>query len=266
MDKNSFKERVYSVKKRFLGMYKNANAGHIACSLSCADILVFLRFFWLADPESLIVSKGHAAAAIYSVLAEAGDLTEAEIATFCREGTFLGAHPPVHQIKGIPFATGSLGHGLSLTAGRALAGKLKKEPKLFFCLTSDGELNEGSTWEAILFSAQQKLANLVWLIDRNRIQGFGRTEEVMALEPLGKKLQDFGFFTVTANGHDFDSLMKAKQACEQEKRLPKVIICETVKGHGVSFMEDTVDWHYLPMKEQDYEKALSELEAWRSAQ
>jgi transketolase len=263
MDKKSFIDHVYSIKKRFLSMYKAANAGHIACSLSCAEILTFLRFFWMDEPDTLIVSKGHTAAGLYSVLAEAGMITEEDIKTFYKDGTYLGAHPPVNRIKGIPFATGSLGHGLSISAGRAFASKLKKEKRLFFCITSDGELDEGSTWEAALFISHHKLNNLIWLIDRNNIQGFGRTEEVMALEPLATKLKAFNFNVIEADGHSYESLTAAKKSCSSE--MPNVVICKTAKGQGVSFMENTVDWHYLPMNDEQYQKALAELAAWRSS-
>ncbi len=244
-------------------MYQAAHAGHIACSLSCAEILVFLRFFWMHEKDRLILSKGHAAAAMYSVLAEYGILSEEDIKTFYQNGTYLGAHPPANKIKGIPFATGSLGHGLSIIAGMSLAAKLKNEKHLCFCVTSDGELDEGSIWEAALFISHHKLNNLVWLIDRNNIQGLGRTESVLALEPLPAKLKAFGLFVAEADGHDYGSLDAAKNECQHDPAavsLPKVIICKTAKGHGVSFMENTVDWHYLPMDNENYKKALEELE------
>lgn len=262
-DKVSFLNKSLSVKKRFLSMYKMANAGHIACSLSCADILVFLKFNWMSSKDQLILSKGHAAAALYSVLAEAGSISAEEIKSFYNEGTFLGAHPPFNQIPHIPFATGSLGHGLPILAGMAFASKMKKENRLFFCITSDGELNEGSTWEAALFISHHKLDNIIWMIDRNRLQGFGRTEEVMALDPLDKKLDAFGLFVAKANGHDYGSLLAAKNEClnnDKAKGSPKVIICETIKGHGISFMENKIDWHYLPMTDDQYNQALRELE------
>ena len=136
-------------------MYKNANAGHVGSSLSCAEILVFLRFAWMKNDDAFVLSKGHAAAALYSVLAEYGTLSESDIKSFYQDGTVLAAHPPVNKIKGVPFATGSLGHGLSLCAGMALASRLKNQQRKFFCLTSDGELDEGSVWEAALFIAHR---------------------------------------------------------------------------------------------------------------
>jgi transketolase len=218
----------------------------------------------LEKDDNLILSKGHAGAALYSMLAEAGELSEAEIATFYRDGTALGAHPPVNQIKGIPFATGSLGHGLPISSGMAYAAKLKGEKRTFFCITSDGELDEGSVWESALFMAHHKQENVVWLIDRNKLQGFGQTEDVIGLEPLNLKLKSFGIFVTEADGHDYDSLRMAKELCLNDpraKNMPKVIICRTVKGHGVSFMENKIDWHYLPMTDEQYALALKELKA-----
>jgi len=184
-------------------------------------------------------------------LAEDGTIPESEIETFYKNGTHLSAHPPVNKIKGIPFATGSLGHGLSIAAGLGLANKLKKTNKKIFCITSDGELNEGSTWEAALFIAHHNLKNVVWLVDRNYIQGFGRTEDTMKLEPLDKKLESFGFNVAIADGHDFASLRNALAAVNQDK--PTAIICKTIKGKDLK-LEDTVDCHYLPLTEEDYIK------------
>ena len=257
--KREFIERAYSVKKRFLSMYKTANVGHIACSLSCTEILVFLKFQWMRKHDNLILSKGHAAGALYSVLAEDGVISDDEIKTFYQNGTYLGGHPPANKIKEIPFATGSLGHGLPVSSGMAFASRLKNEDRIFFCVTSDGELDEGSVWESALFINQHKLSNVIWLIDRNNLQGFGRTEEVMALEPLDQKLKAFGFSVTTADGHDYDSLLKAKNECSEDRETPKVIICKTVKGHGISYMENKMDWHYLPMSDEQYSRALEEL-------
>jgi len=255
-------EHVFSVKKRFLAMYKKAHAGHIGSSLSCAEILVWLKYAWMGPDDTFVLSKGQAAGALYSLLAEAGVLTSDQIDTFYEDGTRLPALPPFNAFEEIPFATGSLGHGLSLCAGMGLGAVLNRHPRRFFCLTSDGELNEGSVWEAALFIAHRKLTNVVWLIDRNHIQGIGRTEEVMALEPLDAKLRAFGFHAVTADGHDFVSLLAARDECTRVlggQDMPVAIIAETLKGHGIRYMQDTVDSHYLPMDDAQYEQALEEL-------
>lgn len=270
-------ERVFSVKKRFLAMYKKAHAGHIGSSLSCAELLVFLKYAWMRDEDTFVLSKGHAVAALYALLAETNALDPRALDSFYGEGTHFPALPPVNTIEEIPFATGSLGHGLSLCAGMALGAILNRRDRRFFCLTSDGELDEGSTWEAALFIAHRKLTNVVWLIDRNRIQGIGGTEEVLALEPLGAKLEAFGFHVVAAAGHDFTSLLTARDACSRvlagqagqagraDQGRPVAIIANTVKGHGVRYMQDTVDSHYLPMDDARYAQALDELSTAHAA-
>lgn len=251
--------KAFNIKKRFLAMYKMANAGHVGCSLSVAEILTFVRFAWMEEADELILSKGHAAASLYSLLAEDGTLSEEDIKSFYKNGTYLAAHPPVNRFPRIPFATGSLGHGLSLAAGFGLAQRMKQGDKKVFCITSDGELNEGSTWEAALFIVQNNLTNVLWLIDRNFLQGYGRTEDVMKLEPLDKKLQAFGFNVVTAEGHNFSSLEQAK-LCAGRATQPSVIICNTTKGRHWKLYEDKVDCHYLPMKDDQYEVIMKEIE------
>jgi transketolase len=254
-------ERVFSVKRRFLAMYQKAHAGHIGSSLSCAELLVFLRFAWMGEDDTFVLSKGQAVAALYALLVEAKVLAPEEIDSFYEEGTRLPALPPCSGSKEIPFSTGSLGHGLSLCAGMALGARLKRQERRFFCLTSDGELNEGSVWEAALFVAHRRLHNVIWLIDRNRIQGIGRTEEVLGLEPLDAKLRAFGFHVVTADGHDFPSLLAARDECTRVPGggTPVAIIANTVKGHGIRCMQDTVDSHYLPLDDAQYAQALAEL-------
>jgi transketolase len=252
-------KKAYSIKRRFLGMYKAANAGHVGCSLSVAEIITFVRFGWMKDEDEIILSKGHAAASIYSMLAEEGILSEDDIKTFYKNNTYLAAHPPVNKIKRVPFATGSLGHGLSIAAGLGMANKLKKTDKKIFCITSDGEINEGSTWEAALFIAHHNLKNVVWLVDRNKLQGFGRTEDVMKLEPLDKKLEAFGFHVIKANGHNFAALEEAKNK-SAHAHIPTAIICDTTKGRSWKLYEDTLDSHYLPIKDIHYDELLADLE------
>ncbi len=260
-------QRVLSLKRRFLAMYKRAHAGHVGSSLSCAEILILLQHAWMRDDDRFVLSKGHAAAALYALLAEVNAIDPRELDSFYAEGTRLPALPPVNAIDEIPFATGSLGHGLSLSAGMALGAILNRRDRRLFCLTSDGELDEGSTWEAALFIAHRRLTNVVWLIDRNRIQGIGRTEDVLALEPLDAKLEAFGFHVVSADGHDFGSLLAARDACTralEERGRPVVVIANTVKGNGLRDMQDTVASHYLPMDDAQYERALDELSTSRT--
>ncbi|MBL7789247.1 MAG: transketolase [Chitinophagales bacterium] len=248
------KQKALKIKKRFLAMYYNANAGHIGSSLSCLEIVTFVKLNWMKVHDKFILSKGHAAACLYSVLAEKGFLSEAEIDSFYKNGSYLAAHPPVNKINGIPFATGSLGHGLSLAAGFGLSNSIQGKSLMTFCVTSDGELNEGSIWEAAMFIAHKKLNNVVWFIDRNRWQGFGSTEDVIKLDPLYDKLKAFGFNVLEGNGHDFNFLDSVKNIIiNSTYDKPYVVICNTIKGNGLKFFEDTLSCHYLPLTIEQYE-------------
>ncbi len=257
----NLEERCRSIKRRFIEMYRVAKAGHIGSALSCAEILTFIRFGWMGEEDDLVLSKGHAAAALYSVLAESGDLSLEQIDSFYRDGTHLSAHPPPGKLPRIAFGTGSLGHGLSLSVGLALAGKLRGNETPVFCLTSDGELNEGSTWEAALFAAHSGLRGMRWLIDRNHLQGFGRTEDVLKLEPLADKIRAFGWSVFEVDGHDFSALAEVKQVIETDapKEKPVALICHTTKGRGYAGLEGTLDCHYLPFNDESYRLTLEKL-------
>jgi len=251
--------------KTVLQLYKTANAGHIASSLSAMDILVYFFFEKMNRDDLFILSKGHAAAALYTVLAKSGKIPEELLATYYNEGTSLAAHPPCNgSIKEIPFGTGSLGHGLSLAAGLTFSQKYTKKNHRVYCLLSDGDCNEGSTWEAALFAAQHKLENLVVVVDYNLLQGFGYAKDIINLEPLTAKFEAFGFTTVYAkNGNDFESLRAAFEQLEKTPdNRPKCIVARTTKGSGISFMEDKLEWHYLPMSDQQYQQAMGEVEQY----
>ncbi len=244
-----------------LGLYKRANAGHIGASLSCLDILVCLFFDRMKAEDKFILSKGHAAVALYTVLAKSGRIPESALESFYTDGTLLGAHPPCSRmLEGVTFGTGSLGHGLSLAAGIALSNRFSGIKFNVYCVLSDGDCNEGSTWEAALFAAHQKISNLIVIIDNNGLQGFGRSKDVLGLEPFAKKWESFNFEVVEAsNGNDFNSLLDAFEKVENcDNGKPKCIIAKTVKGSGVSFMEDKMEWHYLPMSDDQYQKAVCE--------
>lgn len=246
-----------------LGLYKEANAGHIGSSLSCLDILIYLYFARMKDEDKFILSKGHAAAGLYTVLEQKGHLTKKDLATFYKDGTYLAAHPPVGagKVEGIIFGTGSLGHGLSLATGLALSTKFNEKPFNVYCVLSDGDCNEGSTWEAVMFAAQHKLSNLVVIVDNNHLQGFGRTEEVINMEPMVDKWRAFNFDVVEVeNGNDFESLQKGFAKIDASKSpQPKCIIAQTTKGSGVSYMEHKMEWHYWPMDDDQYQEALEGL-------
>jgi transketolase len=258
-------ERLIEIKKEcmmtMLSMYKKADAGHIGASLSSLDILIYLFFKRMNIEDKFILSKGHAAAALYTVLAKAGKIPEKELETFYADGTNLAAHPPCSKkLDGILFGTGSLGHGLSLASGIALASRFTNEKYGVYCVVSDGDLNEGATWEAIMFAAHNLINNLTVIIDSNGLQGFGKSSEVMNLEPIADKFRDFGFSVVhAANGNDFNSLDDAFIRLDGEKSVkPSCIIAKTVKGSGISFMENKMEWHYLPMSDEQYKKAIDE--------
>jgi transketolase len=209
----------------------------------------------LGPHDKFVLSKGHSAGALYITLWSVGLLTDEDLKTFHKDGTRLSGHPPVLGIPEIPFATGSLGHGLSLAAGLALAKKLKSAKGRIFCLTSDGEWNEGSNWEALIFSQHHRL-NLTLIIDQNGLQGLGRTSEIANLEPLADKFRAFRLHTIEVDGHDLDAITAALR---REEEGPLVIVARTKKGHGVSFMEDSFEWHYLPLSQETYEQAIEEL-------
>jgi transketolase len=244
-----------------LEMYKRANAGHIGSSLSCLEILLDV-FNRAAKDDQLILSKGHAAAALYATLAHADRLDPTLLSTFYKDGTMLAAHPPCgRQLKAIPFGTGSLGHGLSLATGLAFSQRFSARKFHVYAVLSDGDCNEGSTWEAAMFAAHHKLEQLTVIVDRNGLQGFGSTADVFELEPFADKWRSFGFDVALADdGNDFASLDRAHSALglDQNKGRPRCIVARTTKGHGVSFMENKMEWHYLPMNDEQYATAQSE--------
>jgi transketolase len=211
----------------------------------------------LDDDDRFVLSKGHAAGAYYVTLWTLGRLGDEELSLFHQDGTRLSGHPPTSGIDEILFATGSLGHGASLAAGLAKAKLLRSEPGRVFCLTSDGEWNEGSCWEALTFARHHDLHNLTILVDLNGLQGFGTTREVANLEPLAEKFHAFGLPTQEVDGHDFIAVHRALRI----RRIgPDVIVARTRKGCGISFMEDRLEWHYLPMTEAQYLQAVQEIE------
>jgi transketolase len=196
-------------KLRLLRMHHESAVGHIGGNLSCLDLLLLLHHAVLGPDDQFILSKGHSAGAYYVTLWTLGQITDDELCRFHRDDTRLSGRPPTSGIPDILFATGSLGHGFSLAAGLALAKKLRDEPGMVYCLTSDGEWNEGSCWEALIFARHHKLSNLVLLVDLNGLQGFGTTREVADLEPLSDKFPVFGLPTTVVDGHEAESILAA---------------------------------------------------------
>jgi transketolase len=245
-----------------------AKASHIASCLSMVDILSVLyggKFVGnnKVHPDGsdglLIISKGHAAVGLYSSLLEFGYITEKEFSTYGENGTRLLGHVS-HYVPGVIASTGSLGHGLSIGCGLAYAAKKQKTSQKVYVILSDGELDEGSNWEAILFASHHKLNNLHIIIDNNKIQSFGNTEEVLSLHPLYEKFNAFKFDINEIDGHDHEALLKVfNHLSSTSDERPKCIIANTIKGKGVSFMEDNLKWHYTPPTEEELKKALAEL-------
>ena len=239
-------------------MHRESRVGHIGGNLSALDVMLYLHHHVMTGSDLFVLSKGHAAGALYVTLWTLGKLDESDLQSFHGEGTKLAGHPPPGKIDGIPVATGSLGHGLSVACGMALARKLKSEPGRIFCLCSDGEWQEGSNWEALIFARRHNLSNLVLLVDVNGLQGFGSTEEVASMGALGNYFDVFGLRTVEIDGHSYGALSKI---VSEDSRDRWCYLLRTVKGKGVSFMENQLDWHYLPLDDEAYNQALSELES-----
>jgi transketolase len=243
-------------KKRLLQMHFESGVGHLGGNLSCLDTLMVLYHKVLGSDDLFILSKGHSAGALYITLWSKDVLTENDLKSFHKDDTILSAHPPPQKINAIPFATGSLGHGFPLSVGLALGRKLRKQPGRVFCLMSDGEWEEGSNWEALLFSVHHGLDSLILILDWNGFQGFGSTQEVAGLSSITEKLHSFGLEVEEIDGHNLESIEKSLS------RLipgPRAIIAHTTKGQGISFMENKMEWHYLTMSEVQYQQALEEI-------
>ena len=248
----------------------NAQSGHIGGSFSCAEIITVLYFYKLKinpkdplweDRDRFILSKGHAAPMLYSALAKRGFFSEEELVNSLRKiGSRFQGHPDMRKTPGVEMTTGSLGQGLSVAIGIALGAKyIDKKSFRVYTLLGDGELNEGQVWEAFMSASKYKLDNLVCICDRNRVQLDGYTEEIMPLEPLRLKIEAFGWEVLEIDGHNIEAIIRALDYAETVKNKPTCIIAYTVKGKGVSFMEDTHKWHGRPPNRDEYEEALKEL-------
>jgi transketolase len=244
-------------------------SSHIGAVLSAADILAVLYNEILnVDPQNpksdkrdrFIMSKGHAGAGVYAALAESGFFPVEKLKTHYQNGSDLSGHVSHKGVAGVDFSTGSLGHGLSVAAGMALAAKKQNKSHRVFTLLSDGECDEGSTWEAAMFAAFHKLDNLIAIIDYNKMQAMGFTAETLDLEPFTEKWKAFGWGCVEADGHDPEYLAEKMRNLPLLQGKPTVIIAHTVKGKGVSFMENDILWHYRCARGQEFDDALKELE------
>jgi len=249
-------------------MTYRASASHIGSCLSIADILAVLysgilrvnrsRPNW-PDRDRFILSKGHAAAAYLAVLAETGFFQREMLESYCKDGSLLAGHV-TNTVPGVEVSTGSLGHGLSIGCGYSIVAKRDERSYRTFVLLSDGECDEGSTWEAVLFAAQHKLDNLVAIIDYNKIQSFGNVKDVIGLEPFNEKWKAFGWATVEVDGHNLSEVRNVLARIPFEIGKPSCLIADTVKGKGISFMENQLAWHYKSVNEEQLKLAIRELE------
>ena len=270
--------RVKAIRRIVLSQSKRANVGHIGSCLCVVEILAALyggvmRTPVVDDPDRdrFILSKGHAALALYAVLVLNGRISNNDLNTFCGDGSIFGVHPE-RAVPGVDFSTGSLGHGLSIAAGAALAARLQESQRRVFCLISDAECNEGSVWEAAMFAAHHQLNNLQVIVDVNGQQALGPTCDVLDAPNLRERWASFGWRVSEVDGHSIPALVNALSA-DSRSPAPHVILAKTVFGRGVSYMEQgrpitqshlpvqPINWHYLPMSDQEYEIALAELGA-----
>ena len=244
-----------------------AGVGHIGSSLSISGILAALYGGALRgngpddpDRDRFILSKGHAALALYAALHLRGWISPGELNAYCADGSLLGVHPD-SELTGVDFSTGSLGHGLPLAVGAAIAARMQGSNRRVFVLVSDAECNEGSLWEAVMLAAHHRLSNLIAIVDLNGQQALGYTRDVISLDPLGAKWQAFGWDVLDVDGHDVPRLVQTIESLPSRAQAPHALIARTVFGHGVSYMQSQIKWHYLPMSQSDYEVALNDIES-----
>ena len=256
-------------RKNILKYIFHANAGHTGGSLSCIDILNVLynqvmnvspENFKSPDRDRYIQSKGHSVESLYVVLADKGFFPESDLETLCKYGSHYIGHP-TKKVKGVEQNTGALGHGLPICVGTALSAKLDNKTFRVFTLLGDGELPEGSNWEAALTASHYKLDNLCAIIDNNKLQITGPTSEVCNTDPIDRKFESFGWSVKHVDGHDYDALIKTFDSLPFEKSKPNLIIAHTTKGKGISYMENNVKWHHGVPNEKQFEEALNELES-----
>lgn len=257
------------LRKLVIEMLAEAGSGHPGGSLSAADVVSVLYFHLMnhdpknpnwPDRDRFVLSKGHACPVLYAAFVECGYFPKSEIYNLRKIDAMLQGHPDCRKTPGIEISTGSLGQGLSVGCGIALAAKLDKKTYHTYVLIGDGESNEGQIWEAALFAAHYKLDNLTCILDRNRLQIDGKTEEVMGLDPLFEKWKSFGWYTLEIDGHDYEQIINALDKGNFIEGKPKMVIANTIKGKGVSFMENVVEFHGKAPTKDEAKKALEELE------
>ena len=269
MNKLELQKIANEVRKDIVTAVHAAKAGHPGGSLSAADLFTYLYFEEMnvdpkdpkkADRDRFVLSKGHTAPGLYSVLAERGYFPKEDLKTLRHLGSYLQGHPDMKHIPGVDMSSGSLGQGISAAVGMALSAKLSNESYRVYTLLGDGEIQEGQVWEAAMLAAHRKLDNLVVIVDNNNLQIDGAIDEVCSPYPIDKKFEAFNFHVINIDGNDFDQIDAAFKEAKATKGMPTAIIAHTVKGKGVSFMENQVGWHGTAPNDEQYAVAMEELE------
>jgi transketolase len=268
LENKALKEKAVEVRREIVTMVHRANSGHVGGSLGATEIVVALYYNIMQhrpeDPrwegrDRFILSKGHCTPVLYAVLADCGYFPREDLKTFRRPGSHLQGHPAQHKTPGIEAPTGTLGLGISTGVGMALGAKLKKQDHYYYILCGDGEIQEGQVWEAAMFANKYKLDNVIGFVDRNYLQTDGNSEKVMPLDPLRPKWESFGWRVFEIDGNDFGQIIDTVEQAKKQKGKPVMIIARTVKGKGVSFMENVASWHGTPPGKEDFERAIKEL-------
>ena len=261
-------KKANEIRKDIVASVHSAKSGHPGGSLSAADIFTYLYFEemnvdpsnpQMADRDRFVLSKGHTAPGLYAALAEKGFFPKEDLTTLRHVGSYLQGHPDMKGIPGIDMSSGSLGQGVSAAVGMAAAGKLDKKDYRVYTLLGDGEIEEGQVWEAAMWAGFRKLDNLVVIVDNNNLQIDGPIDQVCSPYPIDKKFEAFNFHVINVDGNDFDQLRAAFAEAKATKGMPTAIVAKTVKGKGVSFMENEVDWHGKGPNDAEFEKAMEEL-------
>ena len=269
MNKLELQKTANEVRKGIVTAVHGAKAGHPGGSLSAADIFTYLYFEEMnidpkdpkkADRDRFVLSKGHTAPGLYSTLANRGYFPVEDLKTLRHLGSYLQGHPCMQETPGVDMSSGSLGQGISAAVGMALAGKMDNKNYRVYTLLGDGEIQEGQVWEASMFAGHRKLDNLVVIVDNNGLQIDGKIDDVCSPYPIDKKFEAFNFHVININGNDFDQLEAAFKEARATKGMPTAIICKTLKGKGVSFMEGNVGWHGKAPNDEEYAVAMSDLE------
>ncbi|WP_026656408.1 MULTISPECIES: transketolase [Butyrivibrio] len=269
MTNQELQKTANEVRKSIITALHAAGAGHPGGSLSSTDIFTYLYFEEMnVDPKNVsdpdrdrfVLSKGHCAPGLYSVMAEKGYFPKEELTTLRKLGSRLQGHPSMQYLPGLDMSSGSLGQGISAACGMALSAKLDKKDFRVYTLLGDGELQEGQVWEAAMFAGFRKLDNLVVIVDNNGLQIDGPVDKVCSPYPIDKKFEAFNFHVINIDGHNFDEIKAAFEEAKKTKGMPTAIIAHTVKGKGVSFMENQAGWHGKAPNDDEYKQAMEELE------